>query len=176
MPAERVSWLIHVVSGTAGADKGLKVSDGTCAPQSPDPTDPTDPDPTDPDPTDPPAGTNLSIGAGSDGSSKAGGTSYGDVRDGDPSTYWSPAGTTGSVSVKWPSAATVSKINIREAAGSEGTVGSYRVLSHDTGAVLASGSGAGVIGFPAVSLKKITFEITGASGTPRIAEFETYAG
>ncbi|MFE2335871.1 pectate lyase family protein [Streptomyces coelicoflavus] len=175
-----------VVSGTAGANKGLKVSDGSCTPQSPDPTDPTDPDPTDPDPTDPdptdpdptdpPSGTNLSIGAGSDGSSKASGTSYGNVRDGDMSTYWSPSGTTGSVSVKWSSARTVAKINIREASGSQGTVGSYRVLNHDTGAVLASGSGAGVIAFSPVSLEKITFEITGASGTPKVAEFETYAG
>ncbi|MFK4543133.1 pectate lyase [Streptomyces tendae] len=170
-----------VVSATAGANKGLKVSDGSCTPQSPDPTDPTDPDPTDPDPTDPdptdpPSGTNLSLGAGSDGSSKASGTSYGNVRDGDLGTYWSPAGTTGSISVKWSSATTVAKVNIREAAGSEGTVGSYRVIDHGTGAVLAAGSGAGVIGFSPVSLEKITFEITGASGTPRIAEFETYAG
>ncbi|CAM5608139.1 Pectate lyase OS=Streptomyces tendae OX=1932 GN=GUR47_08330 PE=3 SV=1 [Streptomyces tendae] len=34
-----------VVSGTAGANKGLKVSDGSCTPQSPDPTGPTDPAP-----------------------------------------------------------------------------------------------------------------------------------
>ncbi|MDU0298803.1 pectate lyase [Streptomyces sp. PAL114] len=166
-----------VVAQTAGADKGLKVSDGSCTPQNPDPTDPgpTDPgEPTDPGPTDPPAGTNLSLGAGADGSSKASGTSYGNVIDGNTSTYWSPSGSTGSVSVKWGSATTVSKVDIRTASGS-GTIGAYRVRNHDTGAVLASGSGAGVIGFPPVSLKKITFEITSASGTPRIAEFETYA-
>ncbi|MDQ0403977.1 polysaccharide lyase family 1 protein [Streptomyces sp. NPDC000349] len=171
-----------VVSATAGANKGLKVSDGSCTPQNPDPSpDPTDPDPTDPtepspDPTDPPSGTNLSVGAGADGSSKASGTSYGNVRDGDMGTYWSPAGTTGSVSVKWSSPTTVSKVAIREAAGSEGAIGSYRLVDHGSGAVLATGSGAGVISFPAVSLTKITFEITGASGTPKIAEFETYAG
>ncbi|MEU0654123.1 pectate lyase family protein [Streptomyces albogriseolus] len=167
----------NVVAQTAGANKGLKVSDGSCTPQSPDPTDPgpTDPgEPTDPGPTDPPAGTNLSLGAGADGSSKASGTSYGNVVDGDTGTYWSPSGSTGSVSVKWGSATTVSKVNIRLASGS-GTVGAYRVVNHDTGAVLASGSGAGVIGFAPTSLKKITFEITSASGTPRIAEFETYA-
>ncbi|MEV5371090.1 pectate lyase [Streptomyces albogriseolus] len=167
----------NVVAQTAGAGKGLKVSDGSCTPQSPDPTDPgpTDPgEPTDPGPTDPPAGTNLSLGAGADGSSKASGTSYGNVVDGNTGTYWSPSGSTGSVSVKWGSATTVSKVNIRLASGS-GTVGAYRVVNHDTGAVLASGSGAGVIGFAPTSLKKITFEITSASGTPRIAEFETYA-
>lgn len=164
-----------VVSATAGANKGLKVSDGSCSPQTPSPT-PTGPTPT---PTGPapsqPSGTNLSLGAGSDGSSKAGGTSYGNVLDGDPSTYWSPAGSTGSVSVKWGSATSVSSINIRETAGSAGSIGSWRVVNHDTGAVLASGSGAGVIGFAQTSLRKITFEITGATGTPQIAEFETYA-
>lgn len=164
-----------VVSGTAGAGKGLKVSDGSCSPQTPDPTEPT-PDPTDPtDPT-PPTGTNLSIGAGSDGSSKAGGTSYGDVRDGDMSTYWSPSGSTGSVSIKWSSPTTVSKINIREAAGSVGSIGSWKVSDADTRAVLASGSGAGVITFPQTSLRKITFEITSSTATPKVAEFETYAG
>ncbi|GAA2919240.1 polysaccharide lyase family 1 protein [Streptomyces erythrogriseus] len=171
-----------VVAQTAGAGKGLKVSDGSCTLQSPDPTDPgptdpgpTDPgEPTDPGPTDPPAGTNLSLGAGADGSSKASGTSYGNVIDGSTSTYWSPSGSTGAVSVKWGSATTVSKVNIRLASGS-GTIGAYRLLNHDTGAVLASGSGAGTVGFSPVSLRKITLEITNASGTPRIAEFETYA-
>ncbi|MGQ5226672.1 pectate lyase family protein [Streptomyces sp. yara] len=166
-----------VVAQTAGAGKGLKVSDGSCTPQSPDPTDPgpTDPgEPTDPGPTDPPAGTNLSLGAGADGSSKASGTSYGNVIDGSASTYWSPSGSTGAVSVKWGTATTVSKVNIRLASGS-GTIGAYRLLNHDTGAVLASGSGAGTVSFSPVSLRKITLEISNASGTPRIAEFETYA-
>ncbi|MEV0784527.1 polysaccharide lyase family 1 protein [Streptomyces sp. NPDC050423] len=174
-----------IVKQTAGANKGLKVSDGNCSPQTPtpDPTDPT-PDPTDPtpDPTDPtpdptqPSGTNLSIGAGADGSGKAAGTSYGNVRDGDMSTYWSPAGPTGSVSVKWPSATAVAAISIREASGAEGAIGSWRVVNGDTGTVLTSGSGAGVITFPRTSLRKITFEITGSTGTPKIAEYETYAG
>ncbi|MFD7427249.1 polysaccharide lyase family 1 protein [Streptomyces sp. NPDC059818] len=166
-----------IVTQTAGADKGLKVSDGNCSPQTPtpDPTDPT-PDPTDPTP-DPtrPSGTNLSIGAGADGSGKAAGTSFGNVRDGDMSTYWSPAGSTGSVSVKWTSATAVSAISIREAPGAEGAVGSWRIVNGDTGTVLTSGSGAGVITFPRTSLRKITFEITGSTGTPKIAEYETYA-
>ncbi|MFE5394834.1 polysaccharide lyase family 1 protein [Streptomyces sp. NPDC056568] len=171
-----------VVSQTAGANKGLKVSDGSCTPQSPDPTTPpttpapTDPGPTDPGPTTPPTGTNLSLGAGADGTSKASGTSYGNVRDGNASTYWSPAGATGSVSVKWGSATTVAKAVIREAAGSEGGIRSWRIINHDTGSVLASGSTAGVAGFAATSLKKITLEITASSGSPRVAEFETYAG
>lgn len=171
-----------VVSQTAGANKGLKVSDGSCTPQSPAPTTPptsptpTNPGPTDPGPTTPPTGTNLSLSAGADGSSKASGTSYGNVRDGNASTYWSPAGATGSVSVKWGSATTVSKVNIREAAGSAGAIRAWRIINHDTGAVLASGSTAGVSSFAATSLKKITLEITASSGSPRVAEFETYAG
>ncbi|TDE52827.1 pectate lyase, partial [Nonomuraea mesophila] len=134
------------------------------------PTDPTDP------PTTPPDGSNLSIGAGSDGSSKGGGTSYGNVRDGDMSTYWSPSGSTGDISVKWSSATTIARVVIREASGSAGAIGSWQLVNHDTGAVLKSGSGAGTITFTPASLRKITFRITGASGTPRVAEFETYAG
>lgn len=172
-----------LVSETAGANKGLKVSDGSCSPQTPNPTPtnptptPTNPTPTPtPTPTTPPTGTNLSIGAGSDGSSKADGTSYGNVRDGDMSTYWSPAASTGSVSVKWGSATAVSSVNIREASGSAGSIGSWKLVNGDTGAVLTSGTGAGVITFPRTSLSKVTFQITSSTGTPKVAEFETYAG
>ena len=45
---------------------------------------------------------------GADGSSKAGGTSYGNVKDGNAGTYWAPGSATGYVSVKWGSATTVS--------------------------------------------------------------------
>ncbi len=107
---------------TAGANKGLQVSNGNCTPQTPTTTTqpPTPPRPAavhdqpdvrrrprhvapPPTPTQP-SGTNLSIGAGSDGSSKADGTSYGNVRDGNMTTYWSPAGATGDISIKWGSA------------------------------------------------------------------------
>ncbi|MER5966015.1 pectate lyase [Streptomyces sp. NPDC002057] len=182
---DAASCVPDVVGRTAGAGKGLAVSNGGCSPQTPTPTATTPtPRPTTPTPgpttptTGPtqPGGTNLSIGAGADGSSKADGTSYGNVRDGDLSTFWSPAGSTGSVSVKWGSATTVSAVTIREAAGSAGAIGSWRVLNGDTGAVLGSGSGAGVIAVPRTALKKITFEIVSSTGTPRVAEFETYAG
>ncbi|WP_433305045.1 pectate lyase [Actinoplanes sp. CA-030573] len=122
------------------------------------------------------AADNLSLGAGADGSSKAAGTSYGNVKDGSTSTYWSPAGTTGYVSVKWSSAVTVSSAVIRQASGG-GSISAWRLLNYDTGAVLASGSGSpSTISFASTSLKKLTFDITGASAAPRIAEFETYAG
>ncbi|GIH78059.1 pectate lyase family protein [Planobispora longispora] len=172
-----------IVGQTAGAGKGLKVSNGSCSAQTPTPTPTVTPTPTPTPtvtptvtPTTQPTGANLSIGAGSDGSSKADGTSYGNVRDGNMSTYWSPAGSTGSISIKWGSATAVSKINIREASGSAGGIKTWRVVNGDTGAVLASGSGAGVITFAKTSLRKLTFEITGSTGTPKVAEYETYAG
>ncbi len=177
-----------LVTQTAGANKGLQVSNGSCTPQSPSPT-PTKASPTPTRTTSPtaspttsptssptqPGGTNLSIGAGADGSSKASGTSYGNVLDANLSTYWSPSSSTGSISVKWSSAKTVSSIVIKEASGSAGAIGSWQVLNADTGAVLKSGSGAGVITFSATSLKKITFKINSSTATPKVAEFETYA-
>ncbi|MCG5218963.1 pectate lyase family protein [Streptosporangium soli] len=166
-----------IVRQTAGANKGMQVSNGNCSPQTPTAT-PTGPTPSvtpTPSTSPTPGGTNLSIGAGSDGSSKADGTSYGNVRDGDMSTYWSPAGATGDISIKWSSAKTVSRIIIREASGTAG-IGSWQVVNGGTGTVLSSGSGAGAITFTPTSLSKITFRITGSTGTPKIAEFETYTG
>ncbi|SCF27163.1 pectate lyase family protein [Micromonospora chokoriensis] len=169
----------ETVRQTAGANTGLRVSDGNCSPQTPSPTTPppTTPPPTTPPPTTPPpsGGTNLSLGAGADGSSKASGTSYGNVRDGDITTYWSPAGSTGTISIKWGSATRVSRVVIREPSGTQGSIGSWQLVNNDTGAVLASGSGAGSITFSATSLKKINFKINSSGGTPRVAEFETYA-
>ncbi|BCJ47029.1 pectate lyase [Actinoplanes ianthinogenes] len=166
-----------IVQATAGANTGLKTSDGKCSTTSPtsSPTSSPTPSPTVSTTPTQPSGTNLSLssGAGADGSSKASGTSYGNVKDGSLTTYWSPSGTTGDISIKWGSATTVSRITIREITA--GVIGSYQVLNGTTGAVLKSGTGAGVITFPATSLTKITFRITGASGTPKVAEFETYA-
>ena len=122
------------------------------------------------------AADNLSLGGGADGSSKASGTSYGNVIDGSTSTYWSPASATGYVSVKWSSAMTVSSAVIVQASGG-GSISAWRLLNADTGAVLTSGSGSpGTISFSSTSLKKLTLDITSASSAPRIAEFETYAG
>lgn len=177
---DAASCVPSIVTATAGANNGLKVSDGNCTATTPTPTATATPTATGtatptPTATSTPTGTNLSVGADSDGSSKASGTSYGNVRDGDMSTYWSPTGSTGSISIKWGSATAISKINIREASGATGNIGSWRVLNGDTGAVLASGSGAGAISFASASLKKVTFEITSSGATPKVAEFETYA-
>jgi hypothetical protein len=121
------------------------------------------------------AADNLSLSGGADGSSKASGTSYGNVKDGDAATYWAPNSATGYVSVKWSSATTVSSAVIKQASGG-GSISAWRVLNADTGSQLASGSGSpSTITFSSASLKKLTFEITSASGAPRIAEFETYS-
>ena len=143
-----------LVAQTAGANKGLQVSDGSCTPTTPDrhadatATPTSTPTPTrrpTPTPTSTaPSGTNLSIGAGADGSSKASGTSYANVVDGKTSTYWSPSGTTGTISVKWASATTVSSAVIVEASGATGRLGSWSLVNADTGSVLKTGSGAGV--------------------------------
>lgn len=122
-----------------------------------------------------PTGTNLSIGAGADGTSKGAG-SYGSVLDGNLSTYWSPSGSTGRISVKWSTAQTVSSVVIREASGFEGLIGSWTLVNNSNGAVLASGNGAGTINFSSVSTTKLNFNILSASGTPAVAEFETYSG
>ncbi|WP_250005592.1 polysaccharide lyase family 1 protein [Actinoplanes sp. M2I2] len=165
-----------VVRQTAGANTGIRTSTGNCSPTGPTTPTPTTPGPTTPGPTTPtptqPSGTNLSLTAGADGTSKAGGTSYGNVKDGNLTTYWSPAGSTGSISIKWSTATTVSRIIIKE---SGSAIGSYRVLNADTGTVLKTGTGSGAITFTPASLKKVTFEITTATTTPRITEFETYA-
>ncbi|GIH05537.1 pectate lyase [Rhizocola hellebori] len=178
----------NIVALTAGANKGLQVSNGNCSPQTPpqspsaspssprpstSPTPPTSPTPS---ATSSPSGPNLSIGAGSDGSSKADGTSYGNVRDANMTTYWSPSGSTGDISIKWSTAKSIARIIIREASGAVGAIGSWQVINADTGAVLKSGSGAGTITFGATSLTKVTFRITSSSAVPRVGEFETYAG
>ena len=121
-------------------------------------------------------GTNLSIGAGADGSSKASDTSYGNAIDGNMGTWWSPAGATGRVSVKWGTAQTVGTVIIREPTTMQGRIGSWKVVNNGNGAVLATGTGAGTITFTPVSLTKINFEITSSTSTPAVAEFETYAG
>ncbi|MEU4215186.1 pectate lyase [Actinoplanes sp. NPDC026623] len=121
------------------------------------------------------AADNLSLAGGADGSSKASGTSYGNVKDANTGTYWSPNAATGYVSVKWGSATTVSSAVIIQASGG-GSINSWRLLNADQGSVLATGSGSpSTISFSSTSLKKLTFEILSASSAPRIAEFETYA-
>ncbi|MEU7585295.1 polysaccharide lyase family 1 protein [Micromonospora sp. NPDC049230] len=163
-----------VVRQTAGPNTGLRVSNGSCSPQSPSPTTPP---PTSAPPTTPPpgGGTNLSLGAGADGSSKASGTSYGNVRDGNIGTYWSPAGATGTISIKWGSPTRVSRVVIREPSGTQGSIGAWQLINNDNGAVLAAGSGAGSITFSSTALSKINFKINSSGGTPRVGEFETYA-
>ncbi|MBL7260124.1 hypothetical protein [Paractinoplanes lichenicola] len=116
---------------------------------------------------------NLSLrgDGGADGSTKADGTSFKDVRDGDLGTAWSPVGRTGEIAVKWQTPVTLSRIKIRETAAA---IVTWQVRDHDSGSILATGTGAGTITFKPVTLRKIAFVILSATSTPRVAEFETF--
>ncbi|GIE99613.1 hypothetical protein [Paractinoplanes rishiriensis] len=179
---------------TAGPDASAPVLDVPPAPGSagaasprPEPTETADDEeapprttsPTRPPTTRPttrPPAPNLSLGANTDadGSTKADGTSFNDVRDGSLSTFWSPTASTGTVSVKWPGTIRLSRIIIKEPAGTP-RIRAWRVKDHDANTILATGTGAGEITFTPTTLRKISFEILTSNGTPRVAEFETFA-
>ena len=175
----------EIVLATAGANKGVVFSDGSCTVVSPEP-DPTVPDPVDPNPVDPnpvepspveptpsDLGDNFSFSAGSDGSSKGAG-SYGSVRDGDLESYWSPSGSIGRISIKGLTN-TINTVRVIETADSQGTIEAWSLINNDNGEILASGNGlSGYITFADTSVSKINFVIESASGTPKVAEFETY--
>lgn len=181
----------NIVVATAGSGRGMQVSAGNCQTQaqpsssaaisSSAPSTPVTSTPSisssAPSSIDnsSPSGINLSIGAGSDGSSKASGTSYSNVRDNNLNSYWSPSSSTGRISIKWGTNTTLRAAVIREAKGFEGNIGSWDLINHDTGALISTGYGAGTITFAPVSLQKIDFVITSSNGSPAIAEFETYA-
>lgn len=170
-----------IVAATAGAGKGLKVSDGRCG--TPEPTEPptTTPPTTTPPTTEPtnpptttpptPVGPNLSLSGGADGSSKASGTSYGNAIDGDLASYWSPQGTSGRISVKWSSARTVGRVVV-----SGSSVGAWRLVDNATGAVLTTGTGTGTATFTPRATVKVNLEVAGTSGAPRITELALHAG
>lgn len=140
-----------LLSEIAGANSGLRTSDDACY-------------------------TNLSLLtiADTDGSSKAAGTSYDNAQDDDINTYWQPAEAPSRISIKWSADQTVGSINIVEAAGFEGNIESWQLVNHDTGDVITTGNGAGVISFTPVTLSKINFEVLSATGMIAVAEFQTY--
>lgn len=119
-------------------------------------------------------GPNIADDADADGSSKGGGTSYGNVTDGNLSSYWSPSSSSGQrVSVKGLSGS-FNTVIIREL---NNATTSWRLVNNDNGQLLASGStlgSAGVITFASVSASKINLMIDSASTAPQIAEFEVY--
>ena len=66
-------------------------------------------------------------------------------------------------------------VKIIELAGTEGTVTSWSLINHDTGATLATGSTLPeTITFDDVKPSKVSFVINSASDRPQIAEFEIY--
>jgi len=162
-----------IVAATAGANMELAESDGDCSTTTSADTDDTD---SDDDTTSSTTGTNLALSAAADGSSKASGSSYGNVIDGDETSYWSPSGSTGTINVKKLNT-TVNAVRIIELSGTEGTITSWSLINYDNGETLVSGDTVpSVISFSDVSLNKLSFVINEASGTPKVAEFEVYNG
>ena len=120
-------------------------------------------------------GSNLALGTGADGSSKGNGTSYGNVQDGNASSYWQP------------SSASNERISVKGLSGSFNTViirelnsatTSWSLVNNDNGNVLASGAGLGsetfIGGFGSISADKLNLVIHSANSAPQIAEFEVY--
>src|SRR5690554_1104233 len=184
---DAVSCVKNIVLATAGAGTGLATSDGSCtvepgssssssAVSSIPPVSSSSSSATSSSGGTPgDLGTNLALGGGSDGSSKGGGTSYGDVRDGDSSSYWSPSSTSGQrISIKGLSGS-FNTVIIREL---NNATTSWRLVNNDNGAVLASGSTLGgervITGFGTISAGKVNLMIDSASSAPQIAEFEVY--
>ena len=165
-----------IIAATAGANKGLAVSDGDCSTTTPPDNGGGDNGGGDNGGGGSGTGTNLALSAAADGSSKASGTSYGNVIDGDTSTYWSPNGSTGTINVKNLNT-TVNAVRIVSAAGYENAVTGWAVVNYDTGVTLASGGAVpDVISFSDTNLNKISFVIQSSSSQPRVAEFEVYNG
>ncbi len=179
----------EVILATAGAGTDLAVSDGTCSVTS----EQTDSGTTDGESstgdetstgsesstgsetsTSTDLGDNLALDASADGDGKYSGTSYSKVTDGDTTTYWSPKGTTGTINVKGLDVV-FNTVKIIELAGTEGTVTSWTLVNHDTGATLAQGTTVPeTITFDDVKPSKVSFVINSASDRPQIAEFEIY--
>ena len=183
----------EIVLATAGAGTDLATSDGSCSTDT-NPGDDTDTgDNTDPgddtdnsDNTDPgddadtgddsgEPGANLAVDAGSDGSSKASGTSYKYVRDGDLSTYWQPKTSSDErMSIKWDDAVTFNTVVIRELTD---VVTSWRLIDNDTGDELSSGGSIGselTVYIGDVTIRKVNLMIDSADSAPQIAEMEMY--
>lgn len=188
-----ISCVRDIVVATAGAGNGLKTSDGTCQVTTPDPEPPT-PDPEQPAPTEPSepeepnqpdepqdpvdggTGDNLALDAGADGSSKGDGSSYGNVNDGDRSSFWQPGSASGErISVK--RMGPFNTVVIREL---NDATRAWQLVNHDSGEVLASGGRLGtetlVAGLETQDIYKVTLEILDAVAPPRIAEIELYLG
>lgn len=177
-----------IVLATAGAGTGLATSDGSCSVDPGNPSSSSAPSssassaPNNPSSSSSSTpggewvlGTNLAGNAGADGSSKGGGTSYGNVTDGNLGTYWSPSSTSGQrISIKGLSGS-FNTVIIREL---NNATTSWRLVNNDNGTVLASGTSLGservITGFGTISASKLNLMIDSASTAPQIAEFELY--
>ena len=171
---DNASCVPSIIAATAGANKGLAVSDGDCSTTTPPDNGGGNGGGGNGDGSG--TGTNLALSAAADGSSKASGTSYGNVIDGDTSSYWSPNGSTGTINVKNLNA-TVNAVRIVSASGYENAITNWALVNYDTGVTLATGGAVpNVISFSDTTVNKISFVIQSSSTQPRVAEFEVYNG
>ena len=122
-------------------------------------------------------GTNLSLGAGADGTSKASGTSFGNVLDGNASTYWSPgrhrpgaSRSSGAPRGRCPDQ------HPRRPRAPSATSAPGASSTTTTAPCWPPARAPGTITFSATSPRRSTSRSLSASATPRIAEFETYSG
>ncbi|WP_111979396.1 pectate lyase family protein [Algibacillus agarilyticus] len=117
---------------------------------------------------------NLALTAGADGSSKASGSSYGNVRDGNFTTFWSPNGSTGRISIKGVNQA-FNHVNIIETVEASGAITKWSLVDDDTDQVLASGTDlTEAINVAEITSSKLNFLIESSIGTVQIAEFEIF--
>ncbi|WP_432462931.1 pectate lyase family protein [Agarivorans sp. QJM3NY_33] len=128
---------------------------------------------------------NSTPSATATGSSLANGTSYDNVIDNDLSSYWAPAGATGSVSITWPAQQNISSVTITEAANYQGHIGAWQLINQDSSnttvgvnakassdSVIMSGSGAGTINISTIKTNSLTFEILSSTGVATVADFK----
>lgn len=173
-----------IVLATAGAGKGLKRSDGRCNvvdddhSETPPGTEPpgTEPPGTEPPGTEPPppSGQNLALLAAADGSSKARGSSYNNVRDGNADSFWQ-AQSQSNERVSLKRMAPFNTVVIRER---NFATRAWRLVNDATGTVLASGSQLGletvVSGFGTLDIDRLSLYIDQATKPVQISEFELY--
>lgn len=158
-----------IVLATAGAGKGLKRSDGRCNIVDDDHTE------TPPGAEPPPVnGQNLALLAAADGSSKASGSSFNHVRDGNADSFWQAQGKANErISLK--RMAPFNTVVIRER---NFATRAWRLVNEANGTVLASGSQLGLetvlSGFGALNIDRLSLYIDQATKPVQISEFELY--
>ncbi|WP_246439117.1 pectate lyase [Teredinibacter franksiae] len=142
---------------------------------TPSPTAEPTPAPTPAPTTEPGGDLGANLTENADGSGKGGGTSYSHSYDGNYSSYWMATSSNGQrLSAKFGADVEYNTAIIYEV-GNEITA--WRLVNHDTGQQVASGSAIGnglVVTFATQIGPKLNLMIDSAYSAPMIAEFEVY--